>query len=134
MNRLYWEWRRRKLERVFYIIAIVTMLMGIAVFASGCPSSTIDMTRPDDRFMVAQDGFNAALSSYNYQLRSADEATKAKWKEEIWPHFKTANEALTAWDDARGDADKERAYINLQRTLFDILEREAIIKVEEEPQ
>jgi hypothetical protein len=131
MSRLFWEWRRRNLERILYLAAIVLTMMAIAL-ASGCNKGNIDVTNPDDRFMVAQDGFNAALSSYNYQLRTADAATKAKWKEDIWPHFVTANEALNAWDESRNDAVKERAYINLQRSLFDILIKTGII--EEEPQ
>jgi len=131
MSRLYWEWRRRNLERILYLVAIVLTMMAIAL-ASGC-SGNIDVTNPNDRFMVAQDGFNAALSSYNYQLRTADAATKAKWKEDIWPHFVTANEALNAWDESRNDAVKERAYTNLQRSLFDILISTGIIEEQEEP-
>lgn len=122
MSRLFWEWRKRNLERIFYLFAICIVMLAIAMVSGAC-TGNINLRDPNDRFMVAQEGFNSALDSYlrNYSL--ADPATQADWKANIWPHFQDANAALTAWDKATLDTNKERAYLALEDVLFDILRK-----------
>lgn len=122
MSRLFWEWRRRNLERIFYLFAICIVTLTIALISGGC-TGNINLKDPNDRFMVAQEAFNSALDSYLRNYALADPATQASWKENVWPHFQEANAALTAWDKATTDTNKERAYLALEDVLFDILRR-----------
>ena len=120
----------RKLERPCYVIAIVVMILSIAWLNTGCATGNIDLKKPDDRFMVAQEGFNAVLGSYLRNYALADSATQAEWKKEIWPHFVEANTALDAWNDVRTDPSKERAFMALEDVLFDILRKYNLEKKE----
>ncbi|MHC4230145.1 MAG: hypothetical protein ACYSW0_22135 [Planctomycetota bacterium] len=122
MHKLFWEWRRRNLDRIFYLFAICIVLLAIAMVSGGC-TGNINLRDPNDRFMVAQEGFNSALDSYLRNYALADPATQADWKANIWPHFQEANAALTAWDKATTDTNKERAYLALEDVLFDILRK-----------
>ena len=107
----------------------VILVLVLLTFAFSCAGS-IDLKNPDDRFMVAQEGFNSVLSSYLRNFVLADPVTQASWRINIWPHFQEANAALTAWDKATSDTNKERAYLALEDVLFDIL-REYKLEVPE---
>jgi hypothetical protein len=102
-------------KRFVFVLVLLT-------FAFSC-AGNIDLKDPNDRFMVAQEGFNSILSSYLRNFALADRVTQADWNLNIWPHFKEANNALTAWDKATSDTNKERAYLALEDVLFDVLRK-----------
>lgn len=108
----------------------IGLVLVLLTFTFSC-AGNIDLKSPTDRFMVAQEGFNVALKSYlrNYQL--ADSATRAEWNVNIWPWFLRADKALSAWDAATTDINKERAYLAVEDILFDLL-RKYKIKMPEE--
>ncbi len=75
--------------------------------------------------MVALKEFTQTLTSYNDFYASASVETKAEWKENIDPWFRTTNKALIAWkvaiDDNLNPQAEEQAFLEVKRELLILL-------------
>jgi L-ribulose-5-phosphate 3-epimerase UlaE len=81
--------------------------------------------RSKKAYMAAVKEFALTLQKYNTYYDQADEATQAKWKENIDPAFKQVDLALAAWklamDNNFDPAANEQAYLQLKADLLVLL-------------
>ena len=96
MSKLFWRWRRHRMERFFYLFAIFIVMMGIALLSGGCGPKKVTVQQyqflngaADLRLAVLQGAVDY------YSMGMIDEATKEKVIE-IDKHVQAAGKLATA--------------------------------------
>jgi len=103
----------------------VAVLLVITFVFVGCAGIGLSPEDTDKAYLAALKEYTQTAEKYNVYYASADETTKAEWKENIDPYFIKANSALEVWKLAlkRQEAPDvaESEYLLVKQQLFSLL-------------
>jgi hypothetical protein len=105
------------------------ILVFLFAFVVSCPGfvglEDSKLLKDKKTYMVAQKEIAQALEKYNDYFAKADEATKAKWKEEVEPLFLEVHKALRLWKEmitsGEDPTTQEEQYLKAKSRLFNLL-------------
>ena len=98
----------------------------LVMFLVSCPS--IPKT-PEGRFDEARARWNSTMREYRTQYALQDAVTQEKWDNIFARPLYEAGLALGAWEDALGDATKERTFTDLKDQVLRLLVHYKVIEV-----
>ena len=116
--------------KIIYLVMAVVLIFSL----SSCITTPEGEQTGETRYLTASRWFNDNYKQYLDMYDSMCCETKAKWKAEIDPLFKTASDALDAWGAVIGTGDADNAedtYMALKSQLLLKLIEIGIIEIEE---
>lgn len=119
---------RKTLFEVFILTLVV--LGAYAIFSvNGCANYQQSVPEtPEEVYLKARMTFNGLLADYVDQKRMADNATRARWTNDIDPWFERGAAALAVWGDglkAGGSTyGQQQAYLEVKNQLLQIMLKE----------
>lgn len=122
----------RKTDKLFVAI-VIAVIIGAGCATFNAMLSKTELT-PAARYYDALKTFNSNVETYLQVYDISTPATQVKWKADIDPLIKAADNALKSWKTQLNAPDaltKEEAWKEARRQMITMLVTSGIIKVQE---